>query len=231
MNALRAHLFTLVMALLTLIMGIVLLPALVDRRAARGATRAWALIVLAALRLLCGVSHRVVGAEHAPKSSAIVAGNHQSQWETIALLAILDRPAMVLKKELLRIPVYGWWAARTGVPVDRSAGAKAIRLLRRETDLHLTRGDQIVIFPEGTRGDPGGLGPLQAGVAAMYLAANAPVTPVVHNSGERWRHPGPEKRAGIITIRFLPAIPPGLKRRDFMERLETALRTAPDGPR
>lgn len=215
------------MVVVTAVMGVVFLPALIDRRAARVVTRAWSRCILAALNLLCGVRYRVAGAENIPRRAAIVAANHQSMWETIALLALLPRPAMVLKKELLRIPVYGWWAARTGVPVDRKAGAKAIRLLRRETERHVARGDQIVVFPEGTRGPPGALGSLQPGVAAMYLVAGAPATPVVHNSGEHWGHPDGTMSPGEICIRFLPAIPPNLPRRAFMKALDAALRSPP----
>lgn len=205
-------------------MGLALLPALIDRRAARAVTRLWARIVLAGLGAICGVRYRVVDGENMPTGPAIVAANHQSQWETIALLALLPRPAMVLKKELLRIPVYGWWAARTGVAVDRGAGAKAMRMLRRETERHIKRGDQIVVFPEGTRGSPGCLGALQPGVAGMYLAADVAVTPAVHNSGEYWRYPGSEKKPGVITLRFLPSIEPHMTRRAFMPALESALR-------
>jgi len=224
MTAVRSYLFTLFLAILTGAMGLACLPAvLLGPDAARSVIKVWAHAALGALKLLCGVSHRIDGAEHLPKGAAIVAANHQSMWETIALYAILDRPVMVFKKELLNIPVYGWWARATGVMLDREAGARAIRALREETAKRLAKGDQIVIFPEGTRGPPGGLLPLLPGVAGVYLLANAPVTPVVHDSGLFWRHPGAMKRPGVITLKILPAIPPGLPRRDFMMRLEDAL--------
>ncbi len=220
----RSFLFDLYIALLTTVMGIICLPALVDRRAARAITRQWAKLVLAGLAVICGIRHRVIGEEHIPSGKAIVASNHQSMWETIVLLAILPRPAIVFKKELERIPIYGWWARRTGVPVNRNAGAKALRMLRRAAERHMARGDQIVVFPEGTRGPPGSLGPLQPGVAGIYLVADAPTTPVVHNSGDFWRHPSGMKEPGTISIRFLPAIPPNLSRRAFMPALDAALR-------
>jgi 1-acyl-sn-glycerol-3-phosphate acyltransferase len=227
MIAARSYLFSFYIAFVTGVMGLALLPALIDRRFARSITTLWAKVVLSGLKIICGLSFRVLGAENIPRGGAIVAVNHQSMWETVALIALLARPAMVLKKELLRVPVYGWWAARTGVPIDRNAGAKALRRLRRETKLHIARGDQIVVFPEGTRGPPGELGALQPGVAGMYLAADAPVTPVVHNSGEFWLHPSGRKSPGSVTIRFLPPIPPNLPRRDFMHSLEAALRQKP----
>ncbi len=231
MTAARSYLFDAYIMLVTAIMGIVCLPALADRRVSRAVTRLWARTILLGLALICGVRHRIEGAENIPDEPVILASNHQSMWETIVLLAVLPRPAMVFKKELLRIPIYGWWANRTGVPVDRSAGAKALRMLRRETELHIARGDQIVVFPEGTRGPPGELGPLQPGIAGMYLIAHRPVTPVVHNSGEYWRFPSGMKEPGVITIRFLPQIPPNLPRRAFMPALEAALRQNPDGPK
>lgn len=229
MIAVRSFLFDAYIALVTAVMGVVCLPALADRRVARFVTRVWARTILGGLAVICGVRYRVEGTEHIPDEPVILAANHQSMWETIVLLAVLPRPAMVFKKELLRVPIYGWWAHRTGVPVDRRAGAKALRMLRRETERHIARGDQIVVFPEGTRGPPGGLGPLQPGIAGMYLIADRPVTPVVHNSGEFWRYPGGMKTPGVITLRFLPPIPPHLPRRSFMPALEAALRQSPLG--
>lgn len=231
MTAARSFLFDLYLGLVTAVMGLACLPALADRRAARAVTRLWAQTVLGGLALICGIRHRIEGEENIPNEPMIVAANHQSMWETIALLAVLPRPAVVFKKELLRIPVYGWWAHRTGVPVDRNAGAKALRMLRRETDRHIARGDQIIVFPEGTRGGPGGLGPLQPGIAGMYLIADKPVVPVVHNSGEFWRYPSGMKTPGVITMRFLPPIPSKLTRRAFMPALDAALRQPPDGGR
>jgi len=231
MTAARSFLFDAYIVLVTAVMGVICLPALADRRASRAVTRLWARVVLGGLAAICGIRHCIEGEEFIPNEPGILASNHQSMWETIVLLAVLPRPAMVFKKELLRVPVYGWWANRTGVPVDRNAGAKALRMLRRETERHIARGDQIVVFPEGTRGAPGGLGPLQPGIAGMYLIANRPVTPVVHNSGEFWRYPGGMKTPGLITLRFLPPISPNLPRRVFMPALDSALRQSPDGAR
>jgi 1-acyl-sn-glycerol-3-phosphate acyltransferase len=224
MNAARAIVFNTFLALLTGVLGVIFLPAvLFGPDAARAVIKAWSHIAIGALYVLCGVSHRIEGREHLPKGAAIVAANHQSMWETIALYAILDRPVMVFKRELLKVPVYGWWARASGVMLNREAGAKAIRALREATGPRFERGDQIVIFPEGTRGPPGGLLPLLPGVAGVYLVSNVPVTPVVHDSGSFWRHPGLAKTPGVITLRFLPALPPGLARREFMAKLEAAL--------
>lgn len=227
MNAARSLLFTAFLALLTAVLGVLFLPVLLfGQDGARAIIKGWSHIALFALKLLCGISHRVEGRENLPDGAAIVAANHQSMWETIALFAILRRPTMVFKQELLKVPVYGWWARASGVMLDREAGAKAIRALREATTDRLSRGDQIVIFPEGTRGPPGGLLPLLPGVAGIYLVANVPVTPAIHDSGSFWRHPGPAKTPGTITLKILPAIAPGLPRREFMAKLEAALSSA-----
>lgn len=227
MNAARSWLFTIMLAAVTVVMGVLFLPAIfISENAARPIIKLWAKTQLFFLKLICGVGVRVENAEFKPAGGAIVAANHQSMWETIALFAMLPKPAMVYKQELLKIPVYGWWVRRAGVMLDRDAGASAIRALRKEAQKRIARGEQIVIFPEGTRGPPGALSPLLPGVAGMYLAAEAPVTPAAHNSGEHWRHPGVMKAPGEITLRFLPAIPAGLPRRDFMARLEASLKDA-----
>lgn len=227
MTAARSLLFTTFLVILTGVLGVVFLPALlIGPDGARAIIKFWSHMALGALKLFCGIDHRVEGRENLPEGAAIVAANHQSMWETIALYALLKRPTMVFKQELLKIPVYGWWARASGVMLDRQAGARALRALREATARRLARGDQIVIFPEGTRGPPGGLLPLLPGVAGIYLVAEAPVTPVVHNSGSFWRHPGLAKTPGTITLKILPAIPPGLPRREFMARLEAALSSA-----
>lgn len=186
--------------------------------------RVWARGSLACLRLLCGIGYRVEGAEHIPTGGAIIAVNHQSQWETLALFALLPRTSMVFKDSLLKVPFYSWWGVRTGsIPVDRNAGPQSIRKLIRAARQRIEDGYQLVIFPEGTRVAPGAKAPLQPGVAAIYLASGAPVTPAVHDSGLYWRHPGLERRPGVITLRFLPPIPPGLDRATFEKRLDAAM--------
>lgn len=200
-------------------------PAVLFRRdAALRVIRFWAKGSLLALRVLCGIRYRVEGAENLPRGGAIIAANHQSMWETVALFALLPRASMVFKDSLLKVPVYGWWGVKSGsIPVDRQAGPQSIRHLMRSARTRIEDGFQLVIFPEGTRISPGARAALQPGVAAIYLASGAPVTPAVHDSGLFWRHPGLERRPGEITLRFLPPIQPGLDRANFEKRLEAAM--------
>lgn len=229
MQRLRTHLFTLWLLFFTLAMGLLCSPALLfGRKATVAVIKAWARTMLFGLKVICGLDWRLEGGRHIPRGPAIIAANHQSMWETIALYAVAPAPVMVLKRELLRLPVYGWWGAAAGsIPVDRRAGAKAIRALKKAAAEQLAAGRQVIVFPEGTRVFEGESRPLQPGVAAIYLAGRVPCAPAVHDSGRFWRPPGgaaSPKRPGVVTLRFLPAIPPGLSRRDFAARLDAALR-------
>jgi 1-acyl-sn-glycerol-3-phosphate acyltransferase len=182
---------------------------------------------LLSLRIICGIRHRIEGREFIPTGGALVAVNHQSMWETIAFVAILERPVLVFKKELLKVPVYGWWVKKSGsIPVDRDAGVKALNAMTRMARDKIRAGHQVVVFPEGTRARIGERLKLQPGVASIYMAAGAPCTPAVHDSGRVWRQPGgvtAVKSPGLITLRFLPAIEPGLPRKKFMSALEARL--------
>lgn len=216
------------MALTTILMGIVLSPTLLmGESAARAVGRFWASVVLAELKIICGVDARYVSDARLPKGPAIVAANHQSMWETLFLFARLEKPAVIFKKELAQVPVFGWWLVRSGsIVVDRKAGVKALRSMTEAAEARLAEGAQIVIFPEGTRTAPGETARLQPGVAALYKKSTAPVVAVGHDSGRFWLHPDIAKKPGIISVSVAPPIEPGLPKGEFLDRLTTALRTA-----
>ncbi len=187
----------------------------------------WAKLMLWALRVFCGQTYEVRGREHIPHAAALVASKHFSMWETIAFMVFADDPAIVLKRELMRIPLYGWYGIKMGmIPVDRSAKASAMRLMRRKAKAAMDAKRQIIIFPEGTRRDPGDPPAYKPGVAGLYSYLDVPCVPVALTSGLVWRGSGFIKYPGHIVVEFLPAIPPGLKRDAFMAELETRIETA-----
>ena len=215
----------------TLVIAIVATPLLVfGERAARATAKFWTRSMLSGLKWICGVDCRIKGRDRIPTGAAIIAANHQSMWETIALYVLAPDPVIVFKKELLRVPIYGWWAKAAGcIPVDREAGAKAIRALSAAAKEKLAAGKQVILFPGGTRSRLGEKSELQPGVAAVYMIGEAPVTPAVHDSGRCWTYPGGVsslKLPGVITLEFLPAIEPGLPRKTFMAELSTRLGAA-----
>ncbi|MDM7944804.1 lysophospholipid acyltransferase family protein [Oceanibaculum nanhaiense] len=191
--------------------------------------RLWAWGVIGLLRLLIGTDYQVSGRENLPDGPFVIAAKHQSAWETIIFFLLIDRPAYVLKKELLAIPLYGWYARRGGhIAVDRKAGAKALRLLLEDSRRAIADGMVPVIFPQGTRTAPGTHLPYQPGIAALYRGLDLPVVPVALNSGLFWGRRAFRKRPGTIKLEFLPAIPPGMDRAGFMAGLETAIEQATD---
>lgn len=230
MILLRSAVFNLAYVVWTLCLGLGLLPALLaPRRWVMAISRLWARGVLALLAAIVGLRHEVRGPEHMPTKPAIVALKHQSAWETIAILPMLPDVAVVYKRELHRIPVFGWFLLRMGmVPIDRSAGGKAMRSMLRRARACVAEGRTIAVMPEGTRVAPGARRPYHPGIAALYKDLGLPVVPVALNAGLFWGRRTFLKRPGVITLEFLPPIAPGLARAAFMAELETRIETASD---
>jgi 1-acyl-sn-glycerol-3-phosphate acyltransferase len=203
------------------VLAIIGMPLLLaPRRWVVAWARLWIVFVLWWLRVTCGLTHRVVGLENLPKGPVIIACKHQSSWETLAFTLLFDDIAIVLKRELLFIPVVGWAMARAGnIAVARGDGAAALRGMVRQAKAVIAEGRSIVIFPEGTRVAPGDQQPYQVGTAALYRQLGVPVVPMALNSGLFWGRRKWVKRPGTLTLEILPPIPPGLPREAFMERL------------
>lgn len=193
------------------------------------AVKLWAWSQHWALKLLVGLDFEIRGKENIVHGAAIYACKHQSAWDTYFFYLLFSDPSYVLKKELVRIPVWGWMARKcAAISVDREGGAGALKALVRDARRRLADDRPVIIFPEGTRTAPGRRLPYHPGVAALYTQCDAPVVPVALNSGLFWGRRSYRKHAGRIVIEFLPAIPAGLKRPEFMVRLEAAIENASD---
>ncbi len=221
---LRSALFLLWFLLITTVLSLVFLPVLVFPR---GATvwlaRLWARVTFWGLKVCTGIDWEIRGAP--PKGAVLVASKHMSMWDTLALYLALNQPAIVLKRELLRIPFYGWFLAKAAaIPIDRSAGASALRKMSEAARAVLAQGRPILIFPEGTRKKPGALPDYKPGVAGLYSQLGVDCVPVALNSGVYWT--GFLKRPGTIVLEFLEPIPPGMKRDAFMTLLEKRIEIA-----
>lgn len=228
MQTLRSLLFTLWLYLSMAIFAVGLSPALLmPHAAAMGVIRLWAKFVLFGLRWIAGVTVEFRGLEHRPTGPALIAAKHQGMLDVVVPFVMLDDPCMVMKKELLPLPFFGWFAWKTRmIPVDRQAHAKALKDMVRNARARLVEGRQIVIFPEGTRGLPGAAPDYKPGVAAIYRDLDAPCWPVATNSGVHWPAHGFRRYPGVVVFEFLPPIPAGLKRAEFMKRLEDSVETA-----
>ncbi|MEO7026267.1 MAG: lysophospholipid acyltransferase family protein [Caulobacteraceae bacterium] len=189
--------------------------------------RWWARGILALLRGLCGVRVVFRGLEHLPAGAILIAAKHQCMLDTMAPLLVLADPAFVMKRELMRIPVYGWYAGRLRmIVVDRAAGGRAVRSLVADARDRVAAGRQVVIFPEGHRTAPGAAADYKPGVAGLYRDLRLPCTPLATNSGVHWPAHGFLRRPGVIVYEFLPAIAAGLSRAGFMRLLEDRLEAA-----
>ena len=198
------------------------------RRWSIAALKVWARSSLWWLKVIAGTTVEVRGREYLPAGEAVlVAGKHQSLWETFALLPLLDDPAVVLKRELTWIPVFGWFAVKFKMlAVDREAGASALKKLIARAREAVADKRQILIFPEGTRRAPDAPPDYKPGAAALYLQLDVPCVPFALNSGLYWPRRKFLRYPGKIIVEFLEPIPPGLKRREYSARLEEAIETA-----
>jgi len=223
----RSALFLVWFAVVSTVVHIGSLPLLLlPRRFTCEAARIWARLVLLGLKWCAGLGVEIRGP--IPYGAVLVASKHFSAWETIALMAVLRHPSMVMKESLLRLPVNGWYSRKMRMlAVDRTAGASAIRRMAAGARLVLGDGRPIVIFPEGTRRRLHDAPDYKPGVAALYALLGVTCIPVAHNSGIFWAG-GFLRRPGTIILEFLEPIPPGLPRGEFMAVLEQAIETATD---
>ena len=188
---------------------------------------AWSRGILVLLEAICGVRVEVRGREHMPKGPALVAPKHQCMLDVFAEFSVLPSSCFVMKKELMWIPWFGWYAVKVRtIIVDREGGAAALKRMVTEAKAVFADGRQVAIFPEGHRGEPGKPGDYKPGVAALYRELDVPVHPVATNSGVHWPAHGFVRHPGTIVFEYLEPIPPGLKRAEFMRLLQDRIETA-----
>jgi 1-acyl-sn-glycerol-3-phosphate acyltransferase len=225
MQALRSALFN-VAFYLNLLLFLVVFSWLLfcPRSWAMWCLKTWATTSVWLLRAICATRLDVRGRHNLPPGSVLIAAKHQSLFETFAIIPLLADPAMVLKRELMLIPLFGWFARKFRmIPVDRGAGTTALKRLIGRAKQAVRDGRQVVIFPEGTRRAPGARPDYKPGAVALYLNLGVPCVPLALNSGVFWPRRKFMRHPGTIIMEFLPAIPAGEPRAVFSQRLEEAL--------
>lgn len=169
----------------------------------------WSHLVIGLAWAVCGVRYRVIGRDNLPDSPCIVLSKHQSAWETLAYQVILPPQVWVLKRELLRVPFFGWGLAMMSpIAIDRGSATRALKQTLEQGQSRLSEGWWIVIFPEGTRTAPGERGRYHLGGAWLACKTGAPVVPIAHNAGSVWGRNAFIKYPGTITVSIGPAIQP-----------------------
>jgi len=207
---------------LFLLFGLPLLLA--PRSWAMAGLRAHARTVTWLMKWIVGTEIEVRGRENLPDGAYLVAAKHQSAWDTIALILLFPDPALVMKAELLKIPVYGWFCAKFGmIPIRRETGPSALRHMLKEARSRAASGRQIFVFPEGTRRHPGAPPAYKPGILLIYDALKLPCVPISLNSGHFWPRDSIMRRPGTIIVEIGEALPAELPRREFKQRLIEAI--------
>lgn len=170
------------------------------------------------------LGQRIVVEGEVPERPALVVMKHEAMFETIDLLCLFERPVVAAKRELFAVPLWGKVAEIYGMlPIDREAGAAALRNLRRSARAAIDAGRPICLFPEGTRVPPGERPPLKAGFAGLYKLLGVPVVAVAVTTGRLVPRHGFIRWPGIIRYRFAEPIPAGLPRDEAERRVHAAI--------
>lgn len=187
----------------------------------------WSITIVWLLKNICGINYKIIGSENIPNEPCIIACKHQSMWETIVFHLICKYPVYIYKKELMKVPLYGWYISKmSGVKIDREGKASALKDMIKQVKNYLHKGQNVIIFPQGTRTPPHSTVkefPYQIGVAALYMNSHAKIVPANLNSGEFWGKGFVMKKRGTIMIEFLKPIELGLKKEEFMKALENSI--------
>jgi 1-acyl-sn-glycerol-3-phosphate acyltransferase len=228
MITLRSLLFNVAFYVNIFVLMILGLPALLlGRHGAFFMARTWAYASIWLLEKIAGLRLEFRGLENIPQGGYILASKHQSFLETFSLVTKTPDFAIILKKQLKYIPLFGLYITAAGViAIDRAKGRNALAQIVAQAGPVLRAGRQVYIFPEGTRRAPGAEPAYKHGVAFLYEATGAPCLPVAVNTGVFWGRRGFLRRPGVAVIEFLPVIPPGLDREAFFARLQNEIETA-----
>src|SRR4051812_1337097 len=189
--------------------------------------KVWTRTNLWLLKVICGLRVEFSGLEKIPSGPLLVAAKHQSFWETFALLPLFRQPTFIVKRELMWIPLFGWFMRKGRmIPVDRGNRRTALTRMTRRARAELALDRQIVIFPEGTRRAPRAPPHYKSGIAHLYAETGAPCLPVALNSGLFWGRRSFKRLPGTVRVEILDPIPPGLDKQSFLHRLEHDIETA-----
>ena len=226
----RSTLFNLLFYIITALFVVGGSPLLFGPRSwAMAGLRTHALTCLWLLKHVVGLHLEVRGKANIPDCAYLAASKHQSAWETFALIPLFRDPAMVMKAELFWIPFHGWFSRKFEmIGVKRETGPSALRHLVREAKDKAAQGREIVIFPEGTRRAPKAPPDYKSGISMIYHALDVPCVPIALNSGLFWPRRSWLRKPGTIVVEFLPAIPPGMDRKQFKKTLQNSIETATD---
>lgn len=225
---LRSLLFNVLFYVNLTILLIAAIPTLLmPHRAILTMAKTWGRTSIWLLRIVCGIRVEWRGLERIPPGGILVAAKHQSTWETFALVPLFDEPTFIIKRELMWVPLFGWFTVKGGmIPIDRGARTHTVPAMIARARAALRRERQIIIFPEGTRRAAGAEPAYKFGVTRLYAGGAAPCVPIALNSGLFWPRRKFMRYPGTIIVEILEPIPPGLDEKVFFTRLRDDIETA-----
>ena len=229
MNIIKSILFNLHFYILTLFLIVIMFPVLfLPFQLTKLTAKIWSLILLSGMKVWLGLNVKIIGSYN-KKKPYIFAVKHQSAWETVLCTGLFDMPSIVLKKELIYLPIIGLYFLKgRAIPIVRSNSIEALKRIVKLAKVNLNKGSSILIFPQGTRvpiNETTKDYPYQPGIYFLYSQCNIPVIPVAHNAGIFWpknsflKYPNKHKSKNV-TLEIMKEIPPGLNKKDFMTKLE-----------
>lgn len=179
-------------------------------------------------KYILGLDFEIRGQQHIPKSGGfILAAKHYSAYETMKIHLLVNDPAIIMKKELSYIPLWGWLAMKARmIFIDRGSREVAISSIVTGAKRVEKEGRPLAIFPQGTRvaiEDTPDKKPYKGGIIRMYEATSQPILPLAMNSGLFWKKNAFFKYPGKVIFEFLPPIPTGLNGSDALAQLQTVL--------
>jgi 1-acyl-sn-glycerol-3-phosphate acyltransferase len=231
MIILRSVLFNIVFYINLILQMVVMTPFyfLAPRKMAWFVPKNWARSNHWLFRVIVGTTFEIEGLENIPEGGYIFAPKHQSFWDVYALLPWLSDPFFILKRELVWIPLFGWYVLKQRmVPVDRGARGKVMAAVMQRAKDEMNTGRQLIIYPEGTRRPPGAPPEYKYGIARLYRDLTVPVVPVVMHPGLFWPRRKFLRYPGHFKVRILPPIEPGLDPDVFLKTLTDRMESASD---
>ena len=231
MLIIRSLLFHIAFYVLMTVIILVTLPFyfFLPHRGAIAIVKLWTRLTMGALSVFAGTRIEIRGLDKLPAGAALIAPKHQSAFETMALFPLLADPTFVMKRQLMLIPLFGWYTWKAGmIAVDRAGGSRALRKLAADAKAAAAEGKQIILFPEGTRRPVGAAPDYKFGIIHLYRELKVPVIPIALNAGLYWPRRSFFRYPGTIIVEVLDPIPPGLDSKTFLARLIAVIEPATD---
>ncbi len=231
MILLRSIAFAIAFYLNLIIQMIIFMPIyfFLPRKTAYFVPKNWARSTNWLFDKVAGVTFEIEGLENLTSEPSIISPKHQSTWDTIGLIPYIDDPIYILKRELLWIPLFGWFAAKQRmIPVNRAARGRSMAAVMERAKREMASGRQLIIYPEGTRRPPGAEPIYKFGIARLYRDLQIPVVPIVHHGGLFWPRRSLRNQPGHFKVKILPPIQPGMDTEAFSKHLMNVMESESD---